>query len=178
MPPEIITTATGILGKFAAEPVKAAAMRRASVINALKTLRLDPNQPPKDFESLYAYALVEQLYGCPRSVLRLFQDQYVQSSFAKSFETDDWSQIRREVGLAVERNRETQEFGHLGVDIDETLARFIAKFQQLVNRSRDAYATRIENKVDKLLDEVMRTRSAEEAHRLVENPERAGCKSC
>lgn len=173
MPPEIITAAAGLLGRIAAEPAKAAAMRRAAVINALKKLHLDPNQPPKDFESLYAYALVEALYGRPRAVLRLFQDQHVQRSFARSFETDDWSHVQKEVELAVERNRETAEFGHLGVDIAETLQSFIERFQELVDRSRDAHHTRVENKIDTLLDEVRRTRSAEEAHRLVEDPDRA-----
>ncbi|WP_406481572.1 NACHT domain-containing protein [Streptomyces sp. NBC_01615] len=176
MPPEIVTAAAGLLGKMAAEPAKAAAMRRAAVINALKKLRLDPSQPPKDFESLYAYALVEELYGRPRPILLLFQDQYVQRAFARSFDTGDWSHIRLEVNLAVERNNESGEFGHLGVDVDETLDQFINKFQDLVSRSRDAHGTRLEQKVDALLDQVMKTRNAEEAHRLVEEPERAGAR--
>ncbi|MET8221332.1 hypothetical protein [Streptomyces hirsutus] len=174
MPFEIVTAAAGILGKVAAEPAKAAALRRPAVINALKRLRLDPSRPPKDFESLYAYTLVEELYGRPHPVLLLFQDQYVQRSFARSFDTGDWSHIRREIEEAVERNRESSEFGHFGVDIEETINNFIDKFQELVDRSRDAHETRLEHKVDALLDQVKRTRNAEEAHRLVEEPERAG----
>ncbi|MFE3371660.1 NACHT domain-containing protein [Streptomyces sp. NPDC059173] len=173
MAPEIITTAAGVLGKAASDPVKSVAMRQGAVIKTLKLLRLDPNQPPKDFESLYAYALVEALYGVPKATLRLFQDQYVQRSFARSFETDDWKHLRKEIDLAVQRNRETSEFGHLGVDVDETVSQFILKFQELVSRSRDAYATRLEGKLDSLLNEVFRTRNAEEAHRLIENPVRA-----
>ncbi|WP_328754591.1 NACHT domain-containing protein [Streptomyces sp. NBC_00269] len=173
MPPEIVTAAAGVLGKIAAEPVKTAAMHRASVINALKRLHLDPSRPPKDFESLYAYALVEELYGRPRPILLLFQDQYVQRAFQTSFESGDWSQINREVNLAVERNRESGEFGHLGVDVEETLTSFISRFQDLVNRSRDAHDARLEQKVDALLEQVMKTRNAEEAHRLAEEPGRA-----
>ncbi|MGW2731340.1 hypothetical protein, partial [Streptomyces sp. NPDC001494] len=173
MPPEIVTAAAGLLGKMAAEPVKAAAMHRASVVNALKRLHLDPSRPPKDFESLYAYALVEELYGRPRPILLLFQDQYVQRAFQRSFESGDWSQISSEVNLAVERNRESREFGHLGVDVDETLACFVDKFQDLVSRSRDAHDVRLEQKVDALLEQVSKTRNAEEAHRLVEEPGRA-----
>ncbi|WP_405413843.1 NACHT domain-containing protein [Streptomyces rubiginosohelvolus] len=173
MAPEIITTAAGVLGKAASDPVKSVAMRQSAVIKTLKLLRIDPNQPPKDFESLYAYALVEALYGLPKATLRLFQDQYVQRSFARSFETDDWKHLRKEIDLAIQRNSETKEFGHLGVDVSETVSQFILKFQELVSRSRDAYATRLEGKVDNLLNEVLRTRSAEEAHRLIENPVRA-----
>ncbi|MGW0459673.1 NACHT domain-containing protein [Streptomyces tendae] len=173
MPPEIVTTAAGLLGKIAVEPAKAAAMRRAAVVNALKRLRLDPSRPPKDFESLYAYALVEELYGRPRPILLLFQDQYVQRAFERSFESGDWAHIRLEINLAVERNSESGEFGHLGVDVEETLDHFISKFQELVSRSRDAHDSRLEQKVDALLDQVMKTRSAEEAHRLVEEPGRA-----
>ncbi|MGN5387461.1 NACHT domain-containing protein [Streptomyces sp. JL7001] len=173
MAPEIITAALGALGKAAADPVKDSAMRRTTVIKLLKLVHLDPNKPPKDFESLYAYALIEELHGRARSVIQLFEDKYVQRAFKYSFETDDWSPVQEEVALAVERNRETQEFGHLGTDVERTLANFIAKFQELVSRSRDPHSTRLENKVDKLLDEVMRTRDAEEAHRLTEDPERA-----
>ncbi|MEU6484384.1 NACHT domain-containing protein [Streptomyces sp. NPDC046887] len=173
MAPEIITTALGALGKVVADPVKDSAMRRTAVIKILKRLHLDPNQPPKDFESLYAYALIEELNGQPPAVLRLFEDQYVQRSFRRSFDADDWSTVRNEVELAIQRNRETLEFGHFGADVEQTLVNFITKFQELVNRSRDPHSTRLENKVDAILKEVTKTRKAEEAHRLVENPERA-----
>ncbi|MFJ7228920.1 NACHT domain-containing protein [Streptomyces tendae] len=173
---EIVATACGILGKAVAEPVKSAVMRRTAVVATLKRLHLDPNQPPRDFESLYAYALVEQLYGQPVPVLALFRDEYVQQAFKRSFDSDDWVHLRREIDLAVERNRETSEFGHFGVDIDSTADSFVSKFQELVSRSRVAYETRVENKVDdvrEMLEQVLKTRNDEEELRLAEEPGRA-----
>ncbi|MGW1564731.1 NACHT domain-containing protein [Streptomyces sp. NPDC002144] len=174
---EIVTTALGLIGKMAATPLKDAAMRRPGIISALKKLHLDPKQPPQDFYSLYAYALVETFYGRPvSSLLNLFKDEYVQQSFYRSFSDDDWTRLAREVAEAIERNRETKEFGHLGHGVDEELRSFISKFHDLVSRSRTAYEVRVENKIDdvsRMLDQVLKTRYEEEARRQFENPERA-----
>ncbi|MFF8638811.1 NACHT domain-containing protein [Streptomyces pilosus] len=173
---EIVTSAVTFLGRAAAAPVKDAALRRPEIVNILKKLRLDPKQPPRDFYSLYAYALVEGLYGKSDSLLKLFNDEYVQQSFFRSFSDGDWSRLEREVAEAVERNRETREFGHLPYDVDSETREFIDKFQELVSRSRMAYEARVENKLDNvsnMLDQVLRTRDEEEEHRQSEDPKRA-----
>ncbi|WP_159073550.1 NACHT domain-containing protein [Streptomyces sp. RTd22] len=172
-----MTTALGFIAKAAANPVKDMALRRRGIILALKKLHLDPKQPPKDFHSLYAYALVEQFYGRPATpLLSLFKDEYVQQAFYRSFSGDDWSLLEREVEEAVQRNRETGEFGHLGHHVEEELQAFISKFQNLVSRSRMAYEVRLEHKIDdvrKLVDQALKTRDDEEVHRQTENPDRA-----
>lgn len=173
---EIVTSAVTFLGRAAAAPAKDAAFRRPEIVNILKKLHLDPKQPPRDFYSLYAYALVEGLYGKPDSLLKLFKDEYVQQSFFRSFSDGDWSRLEREVAEAVERNQESREFGHLPHDISGETTEFIDKFQELVSRSRMAYEARVENKLDNvshMLDQVLKTRHEEEEHRQSEDPKRA-----
>ncbi|MFD6550064.1 NACHT domain-containing protein [Streptomyces sp. NPDC058398] len=174
---EIVTAALGFISKAAANPIKDAAMRRPYIILALKKLRLDPKQPPKDFQSLYSYALVEQFYGRPVApLLSLFKDEYVQQAFYRSFSGDDWSLLEREIDEAVQRNRETGEFGHLGYQIEVEAKAFTSTFQDLVSRSRMAYEVRLEKKIDdvkRLVDQALRTRDDEEVHRQTQNPARA-----
>ncbi|MEU5953535.1 NACHT domain-containing protein [Streptomyces sp. NPDC047525] len=173
---EIIGAALGLIGKAVASPAKDAAFRRPKIVSVLKKLGLDPKQPPRDVYSLYAYALVECLYGKDESVLNLFSDEYVQESFFRSFSDDNWSRLSVELSEAVHRNRETREFGYLPHSIEEETREFVAKFQDLVSRSRLAYEIRVEHKLDGMsvmLDQVLKTRHQEERHRQAEDPERA-----
>ncbi|WP_329306490.1 NACHT domain-containing protein [Streptomyces sp. NBC_01260] len=171
---EIVTSALSLLVKAAASPAKDAAFRKSWVIATLKRLNLDPKQPPKDFYSLYAYTLVEALHDQPSPVLQVFRDEHVQQSFYRSFSDKNWTRLKREIGESVERNRETGEYGNLPYGMSEVAQDFISKFQDLVSRSRSAYETRLENKLDdmsEMLDQVLKTRSAEEKHRQSENPQ-------
>ena len=173
--PVILINAFGIAGKLAAKPALDAALRREHVIRALRTLHLDPHQPPRDFDSLYAYTVIEYCSDRPKSVLAFFRDEYVLEAFRRSFATpDNWTRLRDETTTALERNRETKEFGPLGSDFAAThLDGFIAAFQNLVDRSRAPHETRIEQKVDALLERVSQTRDEEEGHRARTEPGRA-----
>lgn len=171
---EILTAAFGIVGKLAAKPVSEAALRKERVIQALRTLHLDPHVPPQDFDSLYAYTLVEYCANRPASVHSFFRDTYVVDAFRRSFTDGDRQRLRREASEAVERNRETREFGHLDHGFAEThVDGFMAAFQGLVDRSRAPHETRLEQKVDALLEQVSRTRDEEESHRDRTEPGRA-----
>lgn len=171
---EVVTSALSFLGRAAANPVKEAGLRTPWVIATLKKLHLDPKQPPNDFYSIYAYTLVEVLYGRPAPLLKIFSDEYVQQSFYRSFSDDDWDRLEREMTEAIERNRETSEFGHLPYGMEEEVQNFVSKFQEIVSRSRTAYEMRVENKLDNVSDmlvQVLATRSKEEQHRQSENPQ-------
>ncbi|MGW5062791.1 NACHT domain-containing protein [Streptomyces sp. NPDC004096] len=164
---DIVASALGIVGKLVAKPAAESALRRERVIQALKTLHLDPHVPPQDFDSLYAYTLVEYCANRPESVLAVFRDQYVLAAFRRSFNTaDGWERLRKEVRDAVERNRETGEFGHLDHGFVDTHADGFARaFQGLVDRSRAPHETRLEHKVDVLLAQASRTRDEEDNYR-------------
>ncbi|MCX4820413.1 NACHT domain-containing protein [Streptomyces sp. NBC_01142] len=172
VPAEIIAAAAGIVGKVVAKPASDAALRREAVIRALKRLRLDPKLPPRDFDSLYAYALIEYCYELPAPVLAFFRDPYVLEAFRRSFDGGNWSRLRREAAEALQRNAETGEFGHVGHGFEEHVDGFIATFQGLVDRSRAPHETRMENKLD-MLAQVLRARDDEETHRQRIEPLRA-----
>ncbi|MFD8597560.1 NACHT domain-containing protein [Kitasatospora sp. NPDC059646] len=168
-----IAAAAGVLGKLVAKPATDAAMRQEWVLRALRAVRLDPRKPPRDFDSIYAVALIEYCAGRADSVLAVFRDAYVVESFRRSFELRDLARVRREVAEAVERNRETGEFGHLAHGFEEHVDAFAAAFEQVVDRTREPHEARLEETVRALLSQVGRTRDEEEDRRLRIEPRRA-----
>ncbi|WP_073815688.1 NACHT domain-containing protein [Kitasatospora sp. CB01950] len=169
----VIATAAGVLGKLVAKPLTDAALRQERVLRALKAVRLDPRKPPRDFDGIYAYALIEYCANRAESVLAVFRDQYVIDSFRRSFEARDLTRVRREVAEAVERNRETGEFGHLAHGFEEHVDAFAATFEQVVDRTRAPHEARLEETVKALVSAVGRTRDEEEGRRLRIEPGRA-----
>ncbi|MFD5559443.1 NACHT domain-containing protein [Kitasatospora griseola] len=169
----VIATAAGVLGKLVATPLKDAAMRQERVLRALRAVKLDPRTPPRDFDSVYAITLIEYCAGRAASVLAVFRDQYVVDSFRRSFQQRDLTRVRREVAEAVERNRETREFGHLAHGFEEHVDAFAAAFEQVVDRTRAPHEVRLEETVKSLLSQVSRTRDEEEVRRLRIEPDRA-----
>ena len=65
------------------------AQRNEIVIQVLKNLNLDPAHPPKDFNGVYAYALVEYCVGKPKAILKLFREREVRMHFWRGFSLDD-----------------------------------------------------------------------------------------
>ncbi|MFJ1793191.1 NACHT domain-containing protein [Kitasatospora griseola] len=169
----VIATAAGVLGKLVAAPLKDAAMRQERVLRALRAVKLDPRTPPRDFDSVYAITLIEYCAGRATSVLAVFRDEYVVDSFRRSFQQRDLTRVRREVAEAVERNRETREFGHLAHGFEEHVDAFATAFEQVVDRTRAPHEVRLEETVKSLLSQVSRTRDEEEVRRLRIEPDRA-----
>ncbi|MDQ7903986.1 NACHT domain-containing protein [Phytohabitans sp. ZYX-F-186] len=132
----------------AAGPAKKRALRSPDVVGLLSKLGLAGEVPPADFRGVYARALVEHCAGKPRSVVRLLADEWVRSAFERSFAGGDWDRVRAELRDAVERNRETGEFGHLhNRDVDE-IDGFIAVFERLVAATRDPAHVATDRKLD------------------------------
>ncbi|MFD8478453.1 NACHT domain-containing protein [Kitasatospora sp. NPDC059673] len=169
----VVATAAGVLGKLVAKPLTDAAMRQERVLRALKAVRLDPRKPPQDFDGIYAVTLIEYCAGRAESVLAVFRDEYVIGSFRRSFALRDLTRVRREVAEAVERNRETGEFGHLAHGFEEHVDGFAAAFEQVVDRTRAPHEARLEETVKALVSQVSRTREEEEGRRLRIEPGRA-----
>ncbi|MBH8560993.1 AAA family ATPase [Nostoc sp. CENA67] len=68
--------------------------RQEVVIKIFKSLNFDLRQPPKDFESVYNYALVEYAVledgkTRPVSILKLFRDNEIKDKFWKAFTSDN-----------------------------------------------------------------------------------------
>ncbi|MEU8330474.1 NACHT domain-containing protein [Micromonospora sp. NPDC048839] len=172
----IIEAAFSILAKVAAQPTLDFAKRQEAVIRTLKQLHLDPRVPPRDFEALYAYSLVEFGYGKPNQVLDFFRDEHLRDAFWSSFSTNDWSRWNDEAGNLVDRLSESRDRQGFGSWIKEELPYFLDVFHRLVDRSRPAADARLELKVDEIrtaLDNLERVRIEEESKRQDREPERA-----
>lgn len=79
------------ISSAAAPHVIKQAQRNETVIKVLKSLQLDSAHPPKDFDGVYVYALVEYGVGKPESILKLFREQDIKANFWKAFNSDDES---------------------------------------------------------------------------------------
>ncbi len=83
-PGKVITA----ISRFAVPTINQA-QRNEIVIKVLKDLKLDPAHPPKDFNGVYAYALVEYCVDKPKPILKLFREREIRMSFWRRFSLDD-----------------------------------------------------------------------------------------
>ncbi|MGW1208395.1 NACHT domain-containing protein [Streptomyces sp. NPDC002499] len=177
---DVVSAALGLVLRSAAQPAKAAIGRNQAVIAVLRKLHLDPAVPPADFDTLYAYTLVEWGYGKPDPVLQFFKDQYMKQAVKDSLSSGNWDFLRREADLVFERNQETGEFGRIDYDLRREVAGFTDAFHRLIDRSRTAAQARLESRVENIQEVVARidrTHTAEERHRQEIDPPRASSTS-
>lgn len=159
----IITTARSLGLPILIEKVK----RDEIAIKILKKLNIDPTHPAPDFNTVYAYALVE--YGLDKipnddidkteAILQLFREQEIKKAFCQSFYTKDDSiltdTLKREVIW------DLQDWNTLGdnlkkwnVDFREVLADFSAAFINVLERSQTPAARRSDQKIDELREKL------------------------
>ena len=129
-----------------------AAKRRESVLRLLKTLGLEPDQPPLDFDGAYAYALVEFGVAKPRVVLELFRHEQVRQAFQTAFEKGNWGLVSIVVQDLIDWHTMGETFSEMDVDPRRFIIEFAEVFQTVVDRSRPAYVTRQDQKLDTLID--------------------------
>ncbi|MEH1921337.1 NACHT domain protein [Nostoc sp.] len=100
------------------------AQRNEYIIKILKSFNLDSIQPPKDFEGVYAYALVE--YGVFKSdyILNFFRNKEIKKAFAKAFAENalstnnkEWNTLKDEAQKAKIELAQVQEFHQVFVSL-------------------------------------------------------------
>ncbi|MBD2411520.1 hypothetical protein FACHB389_17905 [Nostoc calcicola FACHB-389] len=100
------------------------AQRNEYIIKILKRLNLDPIQPPKDFEGVYAYALVE--YGVFKAdyILSFFRDKEIKRTFYTAFaeqalaiNNQEWNTLNNKAQKAKINLAEVQEFHQVFVSV-------------------------------------------------------------
>lgn len=137
------------------------ASRSEAVIKILKKLKLDPTHPPEDFDSIYAYALVE--YGIdengrhkPQPVLELFRLSEIREAFKQAFYSGNKSTldeaVERVVNLEELDDWDTlgQSIRILNIDLRQELEQFKKLFNQLVEKSQTPADRKLEQKIDEL----------------------------
>ncbi|HEY9666177.1 MAG TPA: hypothetical protein V6C91_05195, partial [Coleofasciculaceae cyanobacterium] len=161
----IITTARSVATPLLIDRTK----RDETLINILKKFKIDPTHPDPDFDTVYAYTLVE--YGLDKisqdgvdkteAILQLFREQEIKKAFYQSFYTQDDSiltdALRREVIW------ELQDWNTLGhnlkkwnVDFREVLKDFSTAFIKALERSQTPAERRNDQKIDELREQLER----------------------
>lgn len=145
-----IGAAAKALSGVAAKPALRKLGRTEGVVALLQKLRLKPEVPPSDFDSVYVYALVEYCYGKPEPVIKLFQNEYVRAAFRRSFDNGDPVHLEREVRHIIVWNDETGALGRIDYNLALEVTGFSAVFDRLVGLTRSVAEVRTENKIDGL----------------------------
>ncbi len=131
-------------------PAKRRLERTEAVIALLKRFGLDPNQPPDNFDAIYAYALVEYGVFKPKPVLELFRREFVREAFRQSFYRNDPVILDREVEETIRWNEETGKLGRINYDPRREVAEFGAAFNDVVSRARTPTAVKQEQQLEQV----------------------------
>jgi hypothetical protein len=138
----------GAIVEMGVEGVLETARRREKILRLLEKLGCSLENPPPDFDGLYAYTLVEYGVGKPAQVLELFRYKPIREAFRRTFEQRDRTHFDDEVETFLDS--EIGENYHLDYDPKRELAEFQAVFVKLADRAR----TVIEVKQDQKLEDI------------------------
>ncbi|MBW4586924.1 NACHT domain-containing protein [Aetokthonos hydrillicola Thurmond2011] len=119
------------LGKPATTLAINQAQRNETVIQVLKSLRLDPTQPPKDVDGVYAYTIVEYGVYKPEPILKLFREKDIKTAFWQAYTSNqplgflkevekflDWNVLGDEIRAAeIKVPNELEEFGKAFISV-------------------------------------------------------------
>jgi len=112
------------------------AQRNETVIKILQELKLDPIQPPKDFDGVYKYALVEYGVNKPEPVLKLFREKEIQRFFWDNFNSDHPSTLPKKVEDFLDWNILGDEIRKLkNIDPLKEFAEFSKVFVRVARRT-------------------------------------------
>ena len=150
----LIDSVVGAIIELAVQkPIEGAwnrAQRNDRVISILQKVGLDPDRPPDDqFETLYAYALVEWGAFKPGELLNLFRDQHVRAAFERAMQENQPDLWRDDMAELVEAYREQGKFT-LDYDPQRELETFSRVFERLVRYSRTPAAARSDHTLQEI----------------------------
>ncbi|MFD4676969.1 pentapeptide repeat-containing protein [Lentzea sp. NPDC058450] len=150
----IEVVAAKALAVAATKPILDRVKRQEKVVALLKKIKLDQKIPPRDFEGIYVYTLIEYCYGRPEPIIKFFRLEHIREAFRESFESGDPRHLDREAEEIISWNDETGQLGRIDYDLRREFAGFTAVFQTLVDRSRGAAEARAERKIDGLQEQL------------------------
>lgn len=128
--------------------------RQELVIRLLRQFKLDPDNPPVDFESIYAYTLIEYGIDRPEPILNFFRNKFVKEAFKQSFNKNDISILEKEAEGIIEWNEETNKLGKVDYDPRREFATFSTVFHTIVDRTRPLADVRRDQKLDDIHDDI------------------------
>jgi len=146
---EISTVIEIILG-MTSEAIAKNLNRNETVVRALQQLGIDKEPATNDFDTIYAYSLVEYGVFKPEPVLNLFRHQFVRDAFRKAFYENNPDILRREVDDMLDWNREKGELGPINSDMRREIDGFRNTFGRIVNVTRTPSEVEHVHKIDDL----------------------------
>jgi hypothetical protein len=114
------------------------AQRNETVIQVLKSLKLDPTQPPKDVDGVYAYALVEYGVYKPEPILKLFREKEIKNAFWQAYTSRNPLGFLNEVIKFLNWNTLGNEIQEAGIEIQTELEEFGTVFIEVAQRTRSS----------------------------------------
>ncbi len=114
------------------------AQRNETVIQVLKSLKLDPTQPPKDIDGVYAYALVEYGVYKPEPILKLFREKEIKNAFWQAYTSKNSLGFLKEVEKFLNWNTLGNEIREAGIEIRTELEEFGKVFIEVAQRTKSA----------------------------------------
>ncbi|MGK7929112.1 MAG: NACHT domain-containing NTPase, partial [Spirulina sp.] len=116
--------------------VKNRVSRNLQVIKLLKKFNLKPNEPPKDFEGVYVYTLIEYGVGKPQAILKLFARKEIKDAFSQAFKANNPHLLLQKVEKYIESKALGNKISTQGIDYRRELAEFSAMFIEVAKRIR------------------------------------------
>lgn len=144
--PEVVI---GAIVEMGVEGVWKGAKRREAILHILRRLGLDLNEPPPDFDGLYAYTLVEYGVGKPKQVLDLFRYKPIKEAFRRTFEQRSRVIFDNEIEAFLD-----SELGQEAYQLDYNPRRELDRFQVVFDRLADHARTVPEMKQDQKLEDI------------------------
>lgn len=142
-----IEVVIGAIVKMGVEGVWKDAKRREAILHILRKLGLDLNEPPPDFDGLYAYTLVEYGVGKPKQVLGLFRYKPIKEAFRRKFEQRSRVIFDNEIEAFLDSEL-GQEAYQLDYNPKQELNRFQAVFDKLADRARTVPEVKQDQKLE------------------------------
>jgi predicted NACHT family NTPase len=124
------------IGKIGSRVDWAKTKRSEAVTLAMRRVEIQPNLLPSDFDSVYAYSLIEYGIDKPIPILELFRHEQVYKAFRQSFENRDTSVLEREAEVLVEWHVVIEDLSLIGIEPRREFACFSAVFIEVTDYMR------------------------------------------
>lgn len=150
MPLLDLSIIAGIILEAGIDVAKKRLNRQEAIISVLNRLNIESAPAPNDFESIYAYTLVEYGLDKPEPVLNFFRYKIIVKAFRRALYENNMAILDKEAEGIIDWNKETGLLGAIDYDPRLEFASFTAVFNRIVDNLRSPS----EVKRDQLLKDV------------------------
>lgn len=133
---KLLEMVVGAIVEMGVEAAWDKAKRREAVIRVLKRVGIPLDDPPPDFDGVYAYTLVEYGIAKPGEILDFFRHEFIRDAFRRAYQDHDLSILDYEAESFLDWNKIGNDLRRMDIDPRREFAKFAAVFNQVVDRAR------------------------------------------